>query len=278
MRSTLREVLVLVVVFGLLLGGLFVYTKNWPPAVIVESGSMMHADSEVTFGRLGTIDPGDLVLVKRIARGEDVGTLVEEGGEHYGAAGEVIVFYSAGDRARTPIIHRAVAYVDVDEATREYRVRWSAEAPCVGGAVKETSDGVAWCTYATGITIPSLGLDDYRPIRSGFLTKGDNPVTNRGTDQVSGIARDENGVASPVPIEWVEGAARAELPWVGLVKLALAGKPNQDHPPGAWVQIGWASAPQDLWIMLGITLAALVGVPLAMDGYRAFRARQAKRS
>ena len=47
----LRDAVVLVVVFVVLLGGLYLYTGTWPPAVIVESSSMMHPDNEVSYGR-----------------------------------------------------------------------------------------------------------------------------------------------------------------------------------------------------------------------------------
>ena len=285
-RSAIREMLLLAAVFGVVLGGLFLYTQSWPPAVIVESGSMMHRDSEVTYGRLGTIDPGDLVLVKRVKGIDDVRTQLEGSRDHYGAPGDVIIYRSDGGRSATPIIHRAVAYVEIVGTGEDvrYRVRWSAEAPCEGTSVKEMDERGDWCVFGPGgVYVESVPIAasssrpnapvPYRPLRSGFITKGDNPATNGQIDPAVGISRDAAGQPSPVSIEWVEGVARGELPWLGLIKLALAGKANQDSPPDAWVKVGWASAPKDLWVMLAITLAILVGGPLALDGYRAWKRR-----
>lgn len=276
----LRDALVLVAVFALLLGGLYLYTGTWPPAVIVESSSMMHRDDEVSYGRIGTIDPGDLVLVKRVDSAEDVSTLVENGTrDRYGKPGDVIVYFPYNDRTHTPIIHRAVAYVDVvgSGADVKYRVRWDPDAPCEGDAVKEDGN---WCVYGSeGVYVPSVPIarlgstpqtpQPYKPEHSGFLTKGDNPFTNRNIDQVSGLSQ-------AVKLEWIEGKGRGELPWLGLIKLSLAGRPNERNPPATWTHIGSAYAPKDLWVMLGVSLFILVGVPLIYDAYKAINARRAK--
>ena len=286
--AAVRDALILVGVFALLLGGLYAYTGTWPPAVIVESGSMMHRDDEVSYGRFGTIDPGDLVLVKSVDGIDDVRTLLDGGKERYGMAGDVIVYYPANDRGRTPIIHRAVAYVEVKGTpdAREYWVRWNPDAPCEGDARKSPDN--AWCVFdRDGIHVPSVPIvgygntprdpEGYKPLKSGFITKGDNPVTNRDTDQLSRLSVDERGDIVPVQPEWIEGKGRGELPWLGLIKLSLAKQPNERSPPPAWVQIGNAWAPKDLWVMLGISLFLLVGVPLLYDGYKAVRARQERK-
>lgn len=275
----LRDAVVLVAVFALLLGGLYLYTSTWPPAVIVESSSMMHGDDEVSYGRIGTIDPGDLVLVKDVDAADDVRTLVEGGRERYGMAGDVIVYFPYDDRTHTPIIHRAVAYVEVvgSGASASYRVRWNPDAECEGGAVK-SGDG-QWCEYGPeGVYIPSVPVQrlgstpsspqPYKPEHSGFLTKGDNPFTNRNIDQVSGLSQ-------AVKVEWIEGKGRGELPWLGLIKLSLAGRANERNPPESWTKIGSAYAPSDLWTMLGVSLFILVGVPLIYDAYKAIKARRA---
>lgn len=274
-RSWLREATLVLLVLSLLLGGAAAYAQNWPPAVIVESSSMMHPDGAVGFGRVGTIDPGDLVLVKGVHDARDVETLVEMGPARYGEAGDVIVYLRGGGRDVTPIIHRAIAYVEV--APEGHRVRWAPEAPCTGGAAKDPADP-SWCVYDPegGVDlsdVPGAGERPFRPGRSGFLTKGDNPVTNPETDQALGIAHDERGRPSLVPVEWVEGKARGELPWLGLVKLSLAGRPNEANPPASYVRIGSAYAPPDLWVMLGVSVALLVGGPLAWDAVKARRRR-----
>ena len=284
--AAVRDAIVLVAVFAVLLGGLYLFTGNWPPAVIVESGSMMHADDDVTYGRVGTIDPGDLVLVKAVESADDVRTLVEGGTERYGKPGDVIVFYPDNNRGRTPIIHRAVAYVDVAEVSgqTQYRVRWDPDAPCVGGATREERAGHTWCTYGSGgIRIPDdaqVPIEAEKPEWDGFLTKGDNPFSNRQIDQDTALSQDE-----PIRLSWIEGKARAEVPWLGLIKLSFAPTYNQPECasgptefhffdasrsarcPG-WVAFGHAWAPKDLWVMLGIVLFLLVAVPLGYDLYK----------
>lgn len=289
--AALRDALVLVVVFGVLLGGLYAYTGSWPPAVIVESGSMMHADSDVTYGRFGTIDPGDLVLVKDVDSVEDIRTLAEDGKERYGKSGDVVIYYPGNNRARTPIIHRAIGYIEMEgtEADPVYFLRWSDDAPCEGGSTKVSRGAHTWCRYGSdGVYAPSASIsgpgsrpsdpNPYRPTKGGFVTKGDNPVTNPQSDQISGLSKDGAGTDVPVQFEWIEGVGRAELPWLGLIKLALADRPNESNPPLAWTKIGSAYAPKDLWVMLGITLFLIVGVPLLYDGYRAIEARRAGKS
>lgn len=281
LSKTLREILVLLAVFAVLLGGLSLYTGNWPPAVIVESGSMMHADNEVKYGRFGTIDPGDLVLVKSVDSVDDIVARADGGRVRYGYPGDVIVYYTQNDRARTPIIHRAVAYVEVGAG--EYFVRWAEGTPCEGGASAVERNGTAWCRYGSdGVLIPSMGVragfsdrgdSGYKPRSNGFITKGDNPYTNTAIDQLT-----MPGVTGPIPFAWIEGKSRGEIPWLGLIKLALAGKINQDDPPREWVRIGSAYAPKDLWVMLGVAMFLLVGVPILYDVYKAARdKRRAKR-
>jgi signal peptidase len=275
-----REFLLGFLLLALLVGTASAYAQNWPPAVIVESSSMMHREGEAGFGRLGTIDPGDLVLVKSLDDPAEVETLVEGGPARYGLPGDVIVYRRGPGQGDTPIIHRAIAYVEVADGPA-YRVRWDPAAPCVGGADKAPDDA-AWCVYGReGVLlsgVPGAGGDRLAPHRSGFVTKGDNPATNPGTDQASGISRDAAGRPELVPLARVEGKARGELPWLGLVKLALAGEPNEARPPASYVRIGSAYAPGDLWAMLGVSLAGLLGGPFAWDAWRARRARRKERA
>lgn len=274
--KALREAFLVLLALTLVMGGAAAYAQNWPPAVIVESSSMMHRDGETGYGRVGTIDPGDLVLVKALGDPSEVETLVEAGPERYGMAGDVIVYGRGPGMPATPIIHRAIAYVEVAEGPT-YRVRWAADAACVGGAQKDAADP-AWCVYgAEGVTlagVPGAGHQTLRPTGSGFVTKGDNPRTNFDTDQALGISRDPQGEPVFVTLERIEGKARGELPWLGLVKLALAGKPNEPDPPASYVKVGSAYAPGDLWVMLGVSLALLVGGPFAWDAWRLRRARK----
>ncbi|HEX2021527.1 MAG TPA: S26 family signal peptidase [Candidatus Thermoplasmatota archaeon] len=282
-RGFLRDTLILVAVFAAVLGGLWLYTGVWPPAVIVESNSMMHPEGEVPYGRFGTIDPGDLVLVKEMDAAS-IATFAEGGKERYGLPGEVLVFRPPA-RPDPPIIHRAIAWVDVvgGGETIQYRVRWDPGADCPRAA---TRDGDACVFDRDGVTIASANVFGYKAPRSGFITKGDH---NPSIDQTGTISADERGNPSTVQPGWIVGVARAELPWLGLIKLSLAGTYNQPacaprqleyhffspSPTCAgWVGLGHAFAPKDLWVMLFVALFLLIVVPLVVDAVRRWRAKK----
>lgn len=265
-----KEVVAMILVVAVLVASVGLYTQNWPPAVIVESSSMMHRSSETYYGRIGTLDPGDLVAVKAVDSVSDIRTLVEGGATRYGKPGDVIVYYSANDRGSVPIIHRAVAYVEI--ISEGYRVKWDPTKPCVGGATRAAGA----CVYGKdGVTIPSLGIDRFVPREDGFFTKGDNPETNPQSDQTNRIARDVNGKPSIVPLRWVEGKARGEVPWAGLIKLVIQSQPNEGNPPASYVRIGNAYAPGDLWVMLFVSVAGIVGTPFVWDFVKARREKRA---
>ena len=70
--AVFRELFLAGGLVSLLLGAMFLSTGTFPPMVVVESGSRMHDDD----GKIGVIDPGDLVLVINPAR-KNVVTYVE---------------------------------------------------------------------------------------------------------------------------------------------------------------------------------------------------------
>ena len=102
-NTVFREVFLAGGLVSLLLGAMYLSTGTFPPMVVVESGSMMHDDD----GKIGVIDPGDLILVVNPER-KDVVTYVEAtdpsdenfGYESHGMYGDVIVFSKA--RIRHP--------------------------------------------------------------------------------------------------------------------------------------------------------------------------------
>ena len=69
----IREAFLAIGLVLLILGSLWIATGQFPPMVVVESGSMMHDTED---GSLGAIDPGDLVLVMNPDRVE-IRTFVE---------------------------------------------------------------------------------------------------------------------------------------------------------------------------------------------------------
>ena len=186
-----RDVVVsLVVVVGV---GLLLYAISgvWPPLVAVESDSM---DPH--------LQKGDLVLVVENGRfapdfaAADTGVVTaESGAEHdyyrFGGAGDVIVYQPNGVDATTPIIHRARLYVEKGE-------NWYDRAdPTIVEA--DSCEGLPACPA------PS----------TGFITKGDNPVTNDYYDQ-------QRGISTVVEPEWVRGRAVLRIPWLGWIRLAAS--------------------------------------------------------
>mgnify|MGYP006275670501 FL=1 len=167
---------------------LFAISGVWPPMVAVESGSMepeMHR--------------GDLVFVTEPHRFTpdyayddtgivtvDIGT--ERGYRSFGGNGSVVI-YDPPDRVGSPIIHRAHFYVEEGE-------NWYDEA----NPAYVTADD---CDALQNCPAP----------HAGFITKGD---ANSRYDQASNIA-------GPVRPTWIRGTARLRIPYLGYVRLQLAG-------------------------------------------------------
>src|SRR5512136_2607786 len=80
--SLIRDVVVALLAVFVILMILWGYTGQWfaAPMVAIESGSMEHPNAP--FGRLGTIDAGDMVLVQKVNKRSDV---VPHGGTITGA-------------------------------------------------------------------------------------------------------------------------------------------------------------------------------------------------
>jgi len=154
---------------------LFAVSGVWPPLVAIESQSMTP-----------NIHVGDLVFVMEEDRfpgdnHHESGVVTAEAGSESGYTkfakpGDVIVYAPDGHNGTTPIIHRAMFWVDdgenwYDRANPEY----------LGGA--DSCEELQHC--------PAL--------ESGFITKGD---FNGHYDQVGG-----NPLSGPVKPGWVVGTA-----------------------------------------------------------------------
>ncbi|ACV46947.1 MULTISPECIES: S26 family signal peptidase [Halomicrobium] len=180
-----------VVAVGLLL---FAISGVWPPLVAIESGSMEPH-----------IDTGDLVFVMDEDRfaGEgayaDTGVVPANRGADTGYRsfqndGDVIVFQPDGDGASTPVIHRAMFWVNESEN---------------------------WYDKADPAYINADSCEELRncPADSaGFVTKGDN---NAGYDQVNGLPSCGPGACDPVRKSWVVGTAETRVPLLGNIRLQL---------------------------------------------------------
>lgn len=251
-----RDILIAFTIVVIVMLALWAYCGIWPPMVVVESGSMQHSD-ERSF--VGVIDTGDMVFVKTVDSQEDIVTYVD--GEatnyaHYGAFGDVVIYRPNGDEARTPIIHRAVVWLELNDS-----------------AVSDDFDGIDYANYT--FDVPSLGkyntteiivLENYghenlwvnislreliiyytitdQVPHGGFITMGDNnaPYYDQPMNQSY----------EPVLPEWIVGKAVGEIPWFGLIKLKVTGTDLTE-------------APRNSWINLFVTLFLILLIPFLFD-------------
>lgn len=163
---------------------LFAVSGVWPPLVAVESRSMVP-----------NMQVNDLVFVMEEHRFagemEEPGTGVvaaQAGGASYrkfGNPGDVIVFEPDGNDRTTPIIHRAMYWVE---------------------------EGENWCRRGSSDYLRGLDPGDERCTagHAGFITKGDN---NAVYDQAT--AR-----SGPVRPEWIVGTAEFRIPGLGWIRLS----------------------------------------------------------
>lgn len=233
---------------------MYAYTGLWPPLVVVESDSMMHSDENLS--HIGTIDTGDLVLVKKVDAVSDVETYVDgyiSGHKTYGDYGDVIIYKRDGSDRTTPIIHRAIIYLQYNSVNGTYEAPSLRDLPREKWSTSDPRD--TWYRLTSMLYIYHVGWNDLtvtvdvggmlRSHRSGFITKGDH---NSATDQAySG--------AGPVDISWVVGKARGEIPWFGLLKLWYTDTLGSPSPP---------NSVRNLWISIAVIILAPIVVDLAL--------------
>lgn len=160
---------------------LFTISGTWPPFVAITSNSMEPHMST-----------GDLVFV--VEQNQSFLNLVHDTGivtytegletnyRSYGTYGEVIVFHLDSSKQNTPIIHRAMLWVEegenwYDRANKQY----------VGDASN--------CSELPNCPAPN----------DGFITKGD---ANSIYDQAANISK-------PVESARIKGTAEIRIPWLG---------------------------------------------------------------
>lgn len=178
---------------------LFAVSGVWPPLVAVESESMVP-----------NMQVNDLVFVMEEERfaGEkahaETGVVTARADGSYrkfGRSGDVVVFAPRGNDRVTPIIHRAMFWVEEDENWYD-----RADKDFVGGAKAcEIDEDPATDT----------GLKNCPAPHDGFITKGDN----NGLYDQAGTGGAQTG---PVRPGWVVGTAEFRIPGLGWVRLATA--------------------------------------------------------
>lgn len=262
-----KEVIVSLVILCIILGSLYAYSGRWPPMVVIESSSMSHAESS----QLGIIDTGDIVVVRKYS---DVTTYVEgraQGYSRYGQYGDVIIYRPMGNRDRTPIIHRPILFIKLNQTTGD-----SFDIPSLSllryGIDWSTSQGERTYDLNGTVTIYDYGFKDSRvEIRldrllssqttshSGYITMGDNNVSPVGYGRYD--QEIPNICPAPVREEWVIGVARGHLPWFGIMKLLYMGRTEE--------------VPNNSWYLLGISLTILLAGPFVLEYvYSQFKKRK----
>jgi signal peptidase I len=256
----LRGFIIAAIVVLIIVGALVLYSGAWPPLVVVESKSMQHSNTE---SFIGTIDTGDMVILKKINNVTEVRTYLESltnGYQTYGEYGDVVVYKPYGSDSRTPIIHRALFRMEYNSSGGGYDIPTLGDIPASMWSV--TGGPKDWHNLKTEITLTGIGYNQVtvrlnistilgRFVQnamvpfSGLVTMGDN---NRGiVDQMTDICW------TPVRADWVSGVARGELPWFGLLKLWITG-PTPDGP-----------VPENSKTALFVSLGLLIGGPIAID-------------
>ncbi|MBI0581738.1 MAG: S26 family signal peptidase [Methanomassiliicoccales archaeon] len=252
----------------LLLLAVFVYAGMWPPVYVVESESMQHSDDR---SFIGTIDTGDLVIVQS-SDGSDVRTYVEsysDGHRTFGDYGDVIVYERYGRSDYTPIIHRAMLRLEFNATSSSF------DAPSLAGLPSDkwgnglSEEGRWWNLtgvveiYDVGYRSALLSVDltsllafyaDHDLDHGGIITMGDHNVREVGGVYVGFYDQYPSAAIcrEPVMDGWIVGEAKAELPWLGLIKLWV----NGNMP---------ANTPDNSKNALLIVLVLVIAVPMAMD-------------
>jgi signal peptidase len=249
----LRDAGIALLFVALVLLAMYAYTGLWPPLVVVESNSMMHGTDNLS--HIGTIDTGDLVLVRDIGDVDDIETYVDGfvfGHKTYGDFGDVVVYRRDGSQTQTPIIHRAMLYLEINEDGHSYRApslqylaaeKWSTSNPM------DTWDHLTSVImiYHVGwndITV-NIDVNHFIPYRgNGYITKGDHNPT---IDQMASNR--------PVDVSWIVGKARGEIPWFGLLKLWTTDTLGSEAPE---------NSVRNLWISIGVIVILPIGIDVGL--------------
>ncbi len=270
----LRVVIIAIVIVLLIIGSLLIYSGSWPPLVVVESSSMQHSD---TTSYIGVIDTGDLVIQKKVASMGEVTPYLNAyasayakgfsaGSEYmtYGEYGDVVIYRPLGSTSLTPIIHRALCLVHFNSTGHSFDVPVLRDIPSSMWSV--SSGPKTWYDLTSTVTLTNVGYnhvsvninlgaiiaayDSYRIHNPGFtlvdglITLGDN---NNGM-----IDQGTSSYWSPVKLEWIDGVARSEIPWFGLLKLWISGPTPASVPE---------NSKTDLFVAIGL----IIGVPILID-------------
>lgn len=214
LSAPIIAIIVIIVAFA----GVTVYSGIFPPASVVESGSMQHSNN----WEFGVINTGDIVLVKKVSDPQkNIVTYVEGRQSNvstYGDYGNVVLYNAPNNLV---VIHRAMFYLT-----------WSGGNPVVAD-----SNNQSWITVTQSyVLIKNVGYEHRNLLvniagfknESGFITMGDHNLATASsfyynTTMQAYVAADENvGIIShPVNQSEIVGEAQGQIPWFGLIKLNI---------------------------------------------------------
>ncbi len=260
--GSLKGIVIAVAIVLLIIGGLWLYSGVWPPLVVIESASMQHSD---TRSYIGVIDTGDLVILKEETSFSAVRTYLDSynsGYSTYSELGDVIIYRPFGSYDRTPVIHRALCQVVYNATGGGFDVPALAQLPDQMWEVKG-GDSV-WYNIHGNLVLNGIGFNDVE-VSINFATMLSNFANSHVTphgglitlgDNNNGII-DQSSISSvcwqPIMEGWLNGIARGELPWFGLIKLYANGQASQ------------VPIPQNSKTNLLISLGLIIGVPILID-------------
>ncbi len=264
-RENRNFVIALGVVVVIVLGGyaaLIAYTGFTVPFSTVVSESMQHDNDRSS---VGIIDTGDIVIVADPSKVEIQSYFegYETGYESFGYYGSVIIYSRGG--SQNPVIHRAILWLDWNADTGTWSseelanssLPWHCEYRDEYGRTVTSKDpynlrGTLYLEDVYGKT-PYVNLDSL-PKSSGYLTMGDNPVTNQNFDFTLGI---NSGLVS---MEQINSVAIAEIPWLGTLKLFLNGSSHLSSVPN--------SLPSLVMVIVLVILLIVVADAVSVYRYR----------
>jgi len=266
-KGLARDALIALIIVAVILGAMYAYAGNWPPLVVVESSSMQHGD---TVSSLGVIDTGDMVFQQTASTRASVVTYLEgraSGYMTYGDYGDVIIFHRSGNP--TPVIHRAIMYIT-------FHANGTADVPDIGllPTLEWDAENAAGPTgvpnFLRTLTIRHMGFDrditltftfssfSFASDRTGYVTMGDHNLLISCGSQRSSCTSGYDTLWMP-RLEDIQGRARGEFPWFGLLKLTV-------QPTDACCR-GWGDprAPKNSWDSLLVSLLFLIALPFLVE-------------
>ncbi len=270
-RDLAKDAIIAGVIVAVFLGGLYVYAGVWPPLVVVESSSMSHSDAA---SKLGVIDTGDMVFQQSVSGRSAVVTYIEgrvTGYATYGDYGDVIIFRRA--TSATPIIHRAIMYIEL-HPNGTANVPDLASLPATEWTGRNGTGSTQVPENLKSVTIHHMGFEQNINMtfsfdvpsptqRSGFVTMGDHNSWSECQGMLSDCRLGYDSINTIPRLQDIQGKARGELPWIGLIKLTL--QPTDTCCPRGWGSTGADGAPKNSWDSLLVTLVFLAALPFLLE-------------